>query len=355
MAVSNLTQVSVLAHTGNYTKGRSTKIRCITVHHMAGILSAKACGDIFAREGRRGSSHYGIGNDGQIGNYVDENDTAWTNSNWAANCESVTVEVSNSALGGDYPVSDAAFESLVKLVADIAKRNNLGMLVPGQNLTWHSMFVATSCPGNYQRSKMQELADRVNTLNSIKPVETSKAPTKTNEQIADEILAGQGGWGNWPEREVRLKAAGYDYATVQNIVNQKAKGTYSTPASTKKTNDQIADEVIAGKWDKAPRRYELLKNAGYDAQVVQNIVNAKCNGTYKPSAVSVAIPSAISSIGVGNKVTPITYIAYNGVRLRKTRDYYFVSSISGERVVLRADSQNGVVYAAFKKSNLKKV
>jgi lysozyme len=43
--------------------------------------------------------------------------------------------------------------------------------------------------------------------------------SKTNEQIADEVIAGA--WGSGDERRVKLSAAGYDYATIQALVNQK--------------------------------------------------------------------------------------------------------------------------------------
>ena len=44
---------------------------------------------------------------------------------------------------------------------------------------------------------------------------------KSNEEIAREVI--QGKWGNGTERKQRLTAAGYDYSTVQNIVNQMLK------------------------------------------------------------------------------------------------------------------------------------
>lgn len=44
---------------------------------------------------------------------------------------------------------------------------------------------------------------------------------KSNEDIAKEVI--QGKWGNGTERKQRLTAAGYDYSTVQNIVNQMLK------------------------------------------------------------------------------------------------------------------------------------
>ncbi len=51
---------------------------------------------------------------------------------------------------------------------------------------------------------------------------TASAPTdtvkKTNAELADEVIAGK--WGNGDERKQRLTAAGYDYDAVQAIVNK---------------------------------------------------------------------------------------------------------------------------------------
>ena len=58
---------------------------------------------------------------------------------------------------------------------------------------------------------------------------------KTVEQLADEVLAGK--WGNGIERKNRLSAAGYDYNAVQKLVNERLH---------KKTVDEIANEVIRG-------------------------------------------------------------------------------------------------------------
>lgn len=182
MSKSSLVQVNVPAHSGNYTVGRSgRKIEAITIHHMAGVLSAEQCGAIFQQAGRGGSSHYGIGNDGKIGQYVDESNTAWTNSNWDSNCKSVTIETSNCENGGQWKVSDKALNSLIKLVADIGKRNNLGTLVKGKNVTWHSMFASTSCPGPYLLSKMDYIVNEANKLN------TSKPTTTTGRKIGDVV------------------------------------------------------------------------------------------------------------------------------------------------------------------------
>ena len=183
MSKSSLVQVNVPAHSGNYTVGRSgRKIEAITIHHMAGVLTVEQCGAIFQQSGRGGSSHYGIGNDGKIGQYVDESNTAWTNSNWDSNCKSVTIETSNCENGGQWKVSDKALNSLIKLVADIGKRNNLGTLVKGKNVTWHSMYASTSCPGSYLLSKMDYIVSEANKLNTSKPTTTT-----TGRKVGDVV------------------------------------------------------------------------------------------------------------------------------------------------------------------------
>ena len=46
-------------------------------------------------------------------------------------------------------------------------------------------------------------------------------PTKTIDQLADEVIAGN--WGNGADRKARLTAAGYNYDAIQSIVNSLCK------------------------------------------------------------------------------------------------------------------------------------
>lgn len=121
------------------------------------------------------------------------------------------------------------------------------------------------------------------------------------------------------------------------------------PDTVKKTNEQIADEVIALKWGVAPARYELLRQAGYNPQAVQSIVNQKLKGDNSTPA------PAPANIGVGSRVVPIKWVDYNGKALRQTRSFYYVSQLSSDRAVLAADSMKGAVYAAVRLNNLKLV
>lgn len=319
MAVSPLAKENYPAYPGNYSGPQyRAKIGEITIHHMAGVLTAAQCGAIFQRVGRNGSSHYGIGKDGEIAWYVDESCVAWTNSNWASNCRAVTIENSNISMGGDWPVSDATYQSLIKLVADIAKRNGLGKLVPGQNLTWHSMYAATTCPGDYLRARMQNIADEANKINGQpEPQPTPPAPTPTPTPSG--------------------------FAVGDKVVPKKYVDYYGTPL--RKTRDYYFISSISG--NRAVLSADSVNGPIYAAMNTNNLT--KVGGGPAPA------PAPSGDIKVGDKVTLKNWVDYNGTPLRKTRSYYFVNQISGDRVVLTADVVNGPVYAAVRKNNLIKV
>ena len=62
----------------------------------------------------------------------------------------------------------------------------------------------------------------ISDFNDIAIVNPTEKPTKkTNEEIADEVLAGK--WGNGSKRKKALEAAGYNYYQIQDIVNAKVK------------------------------------------------------------------------------------------------------------------------------------
>ncbi len=92
-----------------------------------------------------------------------------------------------------------------------------------------------------------------------------KGENKSVDELAKEVI--QGKWGAGDARKQKLTAAGYDYSAVQSRVNEMLSG------KNKKTVDQLAREVIAGKWSAGDERERLLKQAGYDYQAVQKRVN----------------------------------------------------------------------------------
>lgn len=92
-----------------------------------------------------------------------------------------------------------------------------------------------------------------------------RSSLKSIEEIADEIIAGK--WGNSPDRKKALESAGYDYSAIQAIVN------YKLGTTKEKSVTEIAKEVIAGKWGNGSARKTRLEAAGYDYNKVQDVVN----------------------------------------------------------------------------------
>lgn len=278
--MSSLAQGAYIAHSNNYQKGRNGQKICkFTPHIMAGILTGKQCAvNIFQKSTRYASANYCIGNDGDIVCNVYEEDRAYTSSSRSNDNQAITVEVSNCEYGGDWKISDKAWDSLVKLAVDVCKRYNFKLVydgTPNGSLTRHNMFANTSCPGKYLQSRFQELADTVNAQldGKAEPTPSTPSGSKTNEEIANEVIAGK--WGNGEDRKNRLTQAGYNYSTIQSIVNQKLSGGSSTQKPTLKSNETIAQEVINGAWGNGADRKNKLTAAGYDYNAIQSIVNQK--------------------------------------------------------------------------------
>ena len=204
MASSPLTTQWIGCNPTNYNTGRGGYgINGIVIHHAV-CLNIAAMDSVFQRANYGGSAHYGIwGND--IHQYVDENDTAWHCGNYWGNQNTIGIECVNSALGGDYPVADDTLETLIRLVADIAKRYNLGRLYinPSEDcpkLSGHRDWpFPTACPGDYLYARLQYIADRANDINY--PPEPPKPTVE---------------WHDVPETTLRIKDGGTDLVDVTN-------------------------------------------------------------------------------------------------------------------------------------------
>ena len=172
--MSNSELVDYIKISPNKTKNRRHIIDTITIHMTAGQGSVETIGSIFSNPSRKASSNYGIGSDGRIGLYVDENDRSWCSSSDSNDHRAITIETASDSKK-PYTVNAAAYKSLIRLVADVCKRNGIPKLlwkndkslignVSLQNMTVHKWFADTSCPGDYLLEKMNDIAERVNRI-----------------------------------------------------------------------------------------------------------------------------------------------------------------------------------------------
>ena len=165
MTKSKLATYENLAN--NYGGKRLYPVTKISIHHMAGKMTAKQCADYFARTERIASSNYTIGWDGSIALSVPEEYRAYTTSSSWCDERAITIEVSNEDNnGGDWKITDKAYNALLDLVTDICKRYNIkDCSYTGDKdgvLQKHEWYAYTNCPGAYLGSKFPEISKIVN-------------------------------------------------------------------------------------------------------------------------------------------------------------------------------------------------
>lgn len=89
---------------------------------------------------------------------------------------------------------------------------------------------------------------------------------KTIDELAQEVIDGK--WGNNEARKEALEKAGYDYDAVQDRVNEILK-----EKDNKKFITEVAKDVINGKYGNGEKRKKKLEAEGYDYDQVQAKVN----------------------------------------------------------------------------------
>lgn len=253
----------------NQMAGRAgERVSEILIHHAAST-SFDSIGQTFSNPARGASAHYGVGRNKNVDQYVAESNTAYHCGNFLHNKRSIGIENVNASGAPNWEIAPETFDTLVELVRDIATRHGLLPLKVGVNLFGHKDVSdkPTACPFALH-GRLQELANRVN---NTAAGQSPAAPRKSNDTVANEVL--NGAWGNGDDRRANLAAAGYDYATIQNLVNQKLGGGAAAPAPARPSNSTIAQQVIAGAWGVNPDRARRLAAAGYDAAAVQAEVN----------------------------------------------------------------------------------
>lgn len=314
--MSNSSLISYTKISPCKTSPRNHAIDTITIHCVVGQCTVEALGERFSKDSVKASSNYGIGYDGKIGMYVEEKDRSWCSSNSSNDNRAITIECASDTTH-PYAINDKVYKSLVKLCADICKRNNIKELkwkgdknligqVDKQNMTVHRWFANKACPGQYIYDRLGQIASEVNAmLNNVSASKPSTGSTplyrvqigaftnKANAEsfkkkvssagfdtymvkIANTYKIQVGAFSKKTNADTllkKLKASGFSdaFITTEN-------GYAVTNTTTKKTIDEIAKEVIQGLWGSGTDRQTRLREAGYDPVAVQNRVNELLKG-----------------------------------------------------------------------------
>ena len=200
---------------------RNHKIDTITIHCVVGQCSVETLGNVFSGT-RKVSSNYGIGSDGRVGMYVEEKDRSWCSSSASNDHRAITIEVASDTKP-PYAINDKAYKTLIKLCADICKRNGIKELkwkadksligqVDKQNMTVHRWFANTACPGDYIYNRLGQIAKEVNAIlgNGLSVSETKPATTKPSSKLYRVQTGAFSKKENATTLQKKLKKAGFD-------------------------------------------------------------------------------------------------------------------------------------------------
>ena len=321
--MSNSTLVDCKVLSPNHS-GKRTKTLCrITPHCVVGQLTAEGIGGCFTSKSRQASCNYGIGTEGRTVLVVDEVNRSWCSSSNDNDQQAVTIECASDKTA-PYAMNSKVYDKLIKLCADICRRNGKKRLLwlgskektlaysPKSDemvLTAHRWFANKSCPGDWLYSRYGDLAEQVTrqlgSSGSTIPPSVSAGSSASGDTvtsfpavpfqvqviIADlnirkspngEKAGKYTGKGTFTITEVRngwgkLKS-GAGWIWLENPSYCTVKGSVaSSPAATaKKSIDEIAREVRNGKWGNGAERKKRLEAAGYNYATVQAAVNRLC-------------------------------------------------------------------------------
>lgn len=157
------------------------KIDRIVIHHNATTNKNVAINTWLANGSAQTSAHYEIA-DNEIIGIVGEGTTAWHAGNGDMNARSIGIENVNNAVAPNWTISNATFESLSKLVADIAKR--YGFPIDATHVIPHKAVVSTACPGGIDVARVIKRANEISVgkvnNTSSKGSSTSKPATSSS-------------------------------------------------------------------------------------------------------------------------------------------------------------------------------
>lgn len=294
----------------NHSGQRTHSIDRISPHCVVGQLSAETICACFPT-GRNASCNYGIGTDGRISLCVEEKNRSWCTSSNANDQRAITIECASDKTE-PYAMNSKVYSALIELCVDICKRNGKSKLLwfgdknktlayePKADemiITVHRWFANKSCPGDWLYNRLGDFAEKVtarlndSTASGSDVLYRVQVGAFTKKENADRQLekvkaagfetymvkAGSyykiqvGAYSKKANADAvlaKVKAAGFD----SFITTEKGEAVSSSPA--KKSVDEIAREVLDGKWGNGQDRKNRLTAARYDYNAVQARVNA---------------------------------------------------------------------------------
>lgn len=256
----------------------------IVVHNTANDASARNEIEYMTRNNKETSFHYAV-DDKEVVQGIEENRNAWHagDGHGKGNREGIGIEICYSKSGGDRFIK--AEKLAVDLIVDILKRYNWGI----DKVTKHQDYDKKYCPHRTLNMGWNRFIKMIeDKLNPPKPEPTLEPkPTTTAKKVGDVVTINGVYVSSTSTNKLRpLKTKGKITKIVAgarnpylldngNIgwVNDACIVSSTTTAPKKKSIDEVAKDVINGKYGNQPERQKRLEAEGYNYREVQDRVN----------------------------------------------------------------------------------
>lgn len=269
----------------HYTPLSRRDIKFVVIHHMIikdrDLLAPDAldtCWNVW--QDRPASAHYGVDN-GFVRQYVWDKDYAWANGNTYANNHALSIEHANQTLdmpgtANDYLINEETWKTGARLVAHIHKKYNLGLPTYGTTIRKHQDFSSTGCPGqhllkilpNEYTNEARRVYNEIMAGGDSKPVPPPPSPKTAHVVLRGDTLG---------RIAIRYGTTVKKLQEINKIEDPNVIYVGQTIQlgvdSARKSNEELAKEVIAGKWGNGAQRVNALRTSGYDPLAVQSAVN----------------------------------------------------------------------------------
>lgn len=134
------------------------------------------------------------------------------------NANSVSIEMCDCASRDPSPAMTEAIIELIKYIQ--SKCPNAKTVIRHFDVNGKCCPARFAGANNARWKKFRETITGAKQISTVTPAKT-KSKKKSNTEIAKEVINGK--WGNGDARKKKLKAAGYDPSEIQKLVNKMLK------------------------------------------------------------------------------------------------------------------------------------